>query len=392
MTASVASRLPLGQLLVLAFAGFLTMLTETVPAGLLPRISVGLGASDSTGGQLLTAYAAASTVAAIPLVKWTAQRSRKRVIVATVIVVALANLAIGLAPTFAVAVAARVIGGAAAALQWAVLAGFAMRLVAPQAQGRALSISMAGIPLALAVGVPTGTAIGQIMSWREVFVALGVVGFMLAVWASVTVPDITPTDGGGPAGLKAVFTIRGLVPVFAGAGLFQLGDMLLYTYVAPFLRHANDRASVTGFLLVLGLAAMVGLFATGSRIDSSLPGVAFASMGLFSVGMLMCAVFTAAAGLYLSAAAWGLGLGAAPTVFQTACARVAGPLIDQAQSLLVTIFNAGMALGSAIGGAVLAASGAGPLPLLSLLVFGAILVMLSLTRRSSLPASAASFE
>ena len=52
--------LPLGKLLAMALAGFITIMTETVPAGLLPQIGHGLGVSESLAGQLVTLFAAGS--------------------------------------------------------------------------------------------------------------------------------------------------------------------------------------------------------------------------------------------------------------------------------------------------------------------------------------------
>jgi hypothetical protein len=48
-------------------AGFLTMLAETIPAGLLPQIHAGRGVSVAQADQLRTVYAAGSMLAAIPL-------------------------------------------------------------------------------------------------------------------------------------------------------------------------------------------------------------------------------------------------------------------------------------------------------------------------------------
>lgn len=61
-----AQRLPVFALLALAMTGFICILTETIPAGLLPEISSGLAVSPSLAGQLVTAYAAGSLLAAIP--------------------------------------------------------------------------------------------------------------------------------------------------------------------------------------------------------------------------------------------------------------------------------------------------------------------------------------
>lgn len=58
-SANPRQALPLGGLLALASAGFITILTEAMPAGLLPQMSDGLGVSPALVGQLVTLYALA---------------------------------------------------------------------------------------------------------------------------------------------------------------------------------------------------------------------------------------------------------------------------------------------------------------------------------------------
>jgi predicted MFS family arabinose efflux permease len=60
-------KLPYAALLAFAMTGFIAILTETLPAGLLPQIGAGLGVSEVLAGQLVTLYALGSIVAAIPL-------------------------------------------------------------------------------------------------------------------------------------------------------------------------------------------------------------------------------------------------------------------------------------------------------------------------------------
>jgi predicted transcriptional regulator YdeE len=64
---NAASRLPFGGLLALACAGFITILTEALPAGLLSPMSADLGVSRALVGQLVTIYALGSLVAALPM-------------------------------------------------------------------------------------------------------------------------------------------------------------------------------------------------------------------------------------------------------------------------------------------------------------------------------------
>ena len=55
--AQVRERLPVANLLALATAAFITILTEALPAGLLPMMSVDLRVPDALIGQLVTVYA-----------------------------------------------------------------------------------------------------------------------------------------------------------------------------------------------------------------------------------------------------------------------------------------------------------------------------------------------
>ena len=56
-TQQAASGLPVAALLALAMTGFICIVTETLPAGLLPQVGLGLGISQAMVGQMVTAYA-----------------------------------------------------------------------------------------------------------------------------------------------------------------------------------------------------------------------------------------------------------------------------------------------------------------------------------------------
>lgn len=126
-----------GALLTLSASGFLTIFTETIPAGLLSELSAGLGVSESAAGQLVTLYALGSGMAAIPLVSATRSMSRKRVLVMAVMTLGVFNFITAIAPWYPVILAARLVAGAAAALVWGVLA--AMVSLSPSALHRAFT-------------------------------------------------------------------------------------------------------------------------------------------------------------------------------------------------------------------------------------------------------------
>jgi predicted MFS family arabinose efflux permease len=69
------------------------------------------------------------------------------------------------------------------------LAGYAMRITAPERAGRALAIAMAGIPLALAAGTPLGTWFGATVGWRWAFAGTSLFTVVILVSALILVPD-----------------------------------------------------------------------------------------------------------------------------------------------------------------------------------------------------------
>lgn len=82
---NTTERLPMGALLALAMTGFICIVTETLPAGLLPQISSGLQVSSALAGQMVTVYALGSLLAAIPLTIATQGWRRRNVLLLTIV-------------------------------------------------------------------------------------------------------------------------------------------------------------------------------------------------------------------------------------------------------------------------------------------------------------------
>ncbi|CAA0130416.1 Purine ribonucleoside efflux pump NepI [Mycolicibacterium vanbaalenii] len=381
------STFPLPALVVLSVVGFTTMLTETIPAGLLGDIGAALDTSDSVTGQLLTLYATASMLAAIPLTTFTRSWPRKPLLIATVVGIAAANAITAASSEFYVSAGARVLGGACAGIQWAMMAGYAMRMVDSTLKGRALSVAMAGIPIALAFGMPLGTMMGSAVGWRGVFVILAVTGTLAGALGAWWLPRFDGEAGTSKLSFNAVVVRPGIAVIVLCAFAFQAAHMNLYTYIEPYLRLSDLGNHIGAVLLALGVAAIVGLWVTGATIDRHLTALGLTVLSLFCLAMGTLGRFAGVSPVVVAAViAWGFALGCAPTLYQTACARAAGPSIDVAQAILVTLFNAGMAAGSLLGGIILSSTrSAHALPWISSGIFAVILVAMALTRVVSLP-------
>ncbi len=190
--------LPLAALLALATAVFVTSLTETLPAGLLPGMSGDLAVGESAMGQSVTIYAVGTALTAVPLTAFTAGWRRKRLLLAAMAGFAAANTVTAVSTDYTLTMTARFVAGVAAGLAWALLAGYARRLVPAHLGGRAIAIAMAGIPVALSLGVPAGTFLGNALGWRTAFWAMTALTAVLLGWITARRPRPARAAAGRP--------------------------------------------------------------------------------------------------------------------------------------------------------------------------------------------------
>ncbi|WP_282703943.1 MFS transporter [Streptomyces sp. CC219B] len=379
--------LPLPALLALATAVFVTSLTETLPAGLLPAMSADLGVSESAAGQAVTVYAVGTALTAIPLSAATAHWRRKRLLLAAMAGFAAANTVTAVSASYPLTMAARFVAGVAAGLAWALLAGYARRLVPAEVQGRAVAVVMAGVPVALSVGVPAGTYLGGALGWRTAFALMTGVTVLLLGWIALLVPDRPGTERGDRAPVLRTLAVPGVAPVLFVTLVFVLAHTVLYAYIAPFLDRYGMGGSADLVLLVFGATSLLSIWIVGARIDRGLRALTVTAVLLTGAAAALLAAFADRPALVHAAAAlWGLGWGGAPTLLQTAVADAGGEQADAAQAMLVTLWNAAMAGGGVVGGVLLGLFDATAFPWSVLALLVPVLAVVTGARRHSFPA------
>ncbi|WP_409284483.1 MFS transporter [Pseudomonas protegens] len=351
--AEPSDRLPVGGLLALATAGFITLMTETLPAGLLPQISADLGVSAALIGQWVTVYALGSLLAAIPLILLTQGWRRRPLLLIAIGGFALVNSVTALSTDYRLILLARWCAGAFAGLLWALLAGYASRMVAPHLQGRAITLAMLGAPLALSVGMPAGTWLGALLGWRMSFAVMTLLTLGLIGWVLAQVPDFPGLRAQKRLSLGRVLALPGIRSVLFVTFAYVLGHNILYTYIAPFLQPAGLGGQIEQVLLVFGLAALLSIWLVGLLIDRWLRELVLLSCLLFIGSTLMLGLLDDwPMAIYAATPIWGLSFGGMATLLQTALAKAAGEHADTAQSMLVTLWNLAIA-GGGLGGALL---------------------------------------
>ncbi len=358
-----APSLPIWKLLAFTLAGFLTIMTETMPAGLLPQISESLGVSKALAGQLITFYALGSVLAAIPVIAATRSWNRRRLFLLAIGSLLIFNIVTALSSSYAIIIAARFAAGMAAGVIWGLLPGYVLRMVADSMRGRALAITGVGQPIALAFGVPLGTWLGLLFDWRGVFWFMSALTLLSLIWVRLALPDFAGQSAKQRLSIRHVFSMPGIRPVLLTLFVWIAAHNILYTYIEPFLASVGLAQRVDAILLLFGIAAIVGIWLTGLLVDNWLRLMALISLSVFAIGALVLGFSGGSTAIVLvGIAIWGLTFGGAPILLQTALAGAAGDNADVAQSMLVTVFNLAIACGGVAGAILLQRIGAVSFP------------------------------
>lgn len=386
-----AAGLPVAALLALAMTGFICIVTETLPAGLLPQVGLGLGISQAMAGQMVTAYALGSVIAAIPLTIATQRWQRRNALLLSIVGFLLFNTVTALSSHVALTLLARFFAGASAGLAWSLLASYARRMVLPHQQGKALALAMLGTPIALSLGVPLGTWMGALVGWRSAFGIMSGLTLVLIVWVLTQVPNYPGQSAAQRLPLRKVLATPGVREVLAVVLAWMLAHNILYTYVAPFVAQAGLGERVDLVLLVFGAAALLGIAITGKTVDRHLRRSVLVSLAAFgAVGLLFAGWAHVPLAIYLGVAAWGVSFGGAATLLQTALADAAGDGADVALSMNVVVWNSAIAAAGMLGGVLLSSWGPQAFPWALVCLAMVAWVIAKSARRHGFPGAARS--
>ncbi|MEO3756274.1 MFS transporter [Streptomyces sp. B6B3] len=381
MSARFRSSFPL---LVLALGAFVLGTSELAVAGLLPWISADLGVTTGTAGGLVTAYAAAVALLGPPLAAILRGVSRRHRLLAALGAQLVGNGITAVATDLPVLFAARALTGAGAALYAVTAISLATALVGPDRRGRAVSLVFGSITLATVVGVPAGTALGELLGWRVVYGTLTVATAVVLGCAPLAVrgsaspaPADAPADA--PGRLADLPWSRLRVP-FAVNAVVTAGHYAAATYLVALLTEETGigPAAVTALLVTTGVASAAGTFLGGAAADrDTRRAVVGAAAGTAGGLAVLSAVMSLPALAWPAILVWHAAFSAFSTAAQVAVSERA-PGADLPAATNISVFNTGIAAGSSLGGLLLPAAGfpvltltAAALPLAGLLLLAA---------------------
>lgn len=202
----------------------------------------------------------------LPLTGWLGDRfGRKRVLVAALALMCLAQVAAAFAPSLPFLIVTRALQGMGCSAIPPLVMGILM-IVYPESRGRLMGAWAAANGVGQAIGPPVGGVLADYFGWRSVFVLVAVLSLLALVVIQATVPPLEPrvtpfhvagavllTSGAGFLLLGATLLSQPSVPVWLDGALAVVGLFLLAGFIK--VSHGNPRA-----LIPLRLAAEVRFF------------------------------------------------------------------------------------------------------------------------------------
>jgi DHA1 family inner membrane transport protein len=328
------------------------------PAGMLGELSSGLDVSIH-GAALLVTFGAMVLCIGSPLTAWLTSRiERRRLLTATLAVLALCNLASAFAPDYATLLVIRLIMLTIGALYTPQAAGTAALIVPVEKRGSTIAYIFLGWSLAAAVGLPLIAFVASRYGWRAAYGGIGVIGcfsFLLLAWR------LPGGLIGAPVDLKTWTEVgrnRTIILLLLATTLQMSGQFVVFTFMGPLLAKLTG-AGPDAIGLVFGLYGVFGFIgiAIATRIvDSWGP---YKTSLVFTVLMLTGLTgWALSAGIYplmaASVAIWGLGFASTNSMQQVRLVAAAPALASASVSLNTSVLYIGQAIGSAIGGVLYA--------------------------------------
>ncbi|MES2025232.1 MAG: MFS transporter [Pseudomonadota bacterium] len=383
-------------LLILALSAFAIGTTEFVIMGLLPDVARSLSVSIPSAGWLISGYALGVAIGAPIMAVATASLPRKRALLLLMGIFIVGNVLCAVATDYNFLMVARIITALCHGAFFGIGSVVAASLVPENKKASAVALMFTGLTLANVLGVPLGTALGQVAGWQMPFWVVAVLGVLSLIGLWRVMPsghDEEKTD------LRAeIGQLRnaGLWAALSTTMLFSAATFALFTYVAPLLEDVTHLSpqGITWTLFLIGLGLTVGNYIGGRLADWSL-GTALT--GIFIVLAVVSSIVRwtspSLIPVEINLFLWAMVSFAAVPGLQVNVMIFGKAAPNLAATLNIGAFNLGNALGAWVGGSVISAGlGLQAVPLAAgALALTAVLAMrLSLRlARDEVPACAA---
>ncbi len=343
------------SLIALAFGTLALGIAEFTMMGILPYVASDFGISIAKAGHFISAYALGVCCGA-PVLILARKRPLKQILMALVTLIIVGNLCASLAPNYWILMLGRFVSGLPHGAYFGVASIVASKLADKGKSSEAVSIMIAGMTVANLFGVPLGTSLSHMLSWRVTFLLVAFWGVIVLYYIGRWVPFV---EGLQDTGFKGQFHfLRKPAPwILLGATALGNGGVFCwYSYISPLLTHVSgfSDSSISALMVLAGFGMVAGNLISGRMSDRYTPGrvTMFVQAGIC---LTLLAIFFLASNPWMSVLLMILctaGLFAVSSPEQLLIIRVApgGEMLGGA--CVQMAFNLGNAVGAYAGGLV----------------------------------------
>ncbi|EKT4485468.1 MFS transporter [Pseudomonas putida] len=290
----------------MALGSFAIGTGEFAIMGLMPDIASNLQLSEPQVGHAISAYALGVMVGAPTLAILGARLLRKHMLLLLMALYALGNLATAFAPSFSSLVAFRFISGLPHGAYFGIAAVVASSMVAKDHRAGAVARVMMGLTLAMLLGNPLATYLGQYFGWRSAFVLVGVIALCTIALVGRFVPQRHDEVRSDPRKELQAFTLPQVWMALAIASIGFAGMFTVFSYLAPTMLQVTQVSPqwIPFGLAAFGVGGIVGNIAGGKLFDR----LQFRAVGLVLVWSIAVLLFFTIAAQALWSLLLGIGL------------------------------------------------------------------------------------
>lgn len=342
------------RIVALAAALFTYLTAEMFPVGVLPALASDLHTTESGAGQLLTGYAMVAGVAILPTVALTRNVDRRIVLVGALLILAVSQAGLALAPNLPAALAARALAAIPHGLLWSTVPIVAVSLVPSARRGRATAQVFLGGSAALVGGAPLSTGVASWIGWRPAAAALGTVALALAALSWLILPGRGQLEQAPDSMPASRDWFPDVMKVCGVTALVVTSTYIPYTFLAvmaqPFGFHAW---SLGGLQIAFGAAGLVAVAFIGRLVDRNITTAVMLTVTAQAVAFGVVALAPGTPAFVVGVLMWGAAMACVAPTMQTAALRSAPGAAVTASALYVLAFQIGISAGSLLGGVVL---------------------------------------
>jgi DHA1 family inner membrane transport protein len=254
----------------LALTAFAIGMTEFVVVGMLPTIALNFSISIALAGLLVTCYALAVTVAAPFVTALTLRIPRKTLMLSLIALFIAGNVIAGIAPSYEILLLGRVLSGIAHGVFFAISVKVAMQLVPKEKQASAIALMFSGLTVALVMGVPLGTFLGEYLSWRSSFFVVVFMGLLSFFAVLKWIPNNLERQISTSFRKQFLFlNHKAMLYAYALTIVSFGGPFVVYTYLSAILNEVTGFSlyTISGILVIYGLSVAVGNMLGGKLSD-----------------------------------------------------------------------------------------------------------------------------